>query len=489
MLLVMGVSLYTSRLVLEILGVTNYGIYQVVGGIVGFLTFINVALSTGTSRFLTFELGRGDFSILKSTFVTSLNVHILLAIIIVIVSEPIGVWFIHNKLQIPEELHHEAIIAFHWSIATVALAIITVPYNASVISHESMKIFAYIGIFEVLAKLGVVYGLSFFSTGRLGLYAFFLCCVQFITLLLHYWYCRSKFRETRYKFQVDWKIFKNIMSFSGWSLISASGLALNNQGILIVLNLFFSPSIVAARAISLQVNGAVNQFINNFRTAVNPQIVKLYACGAFQESKMLLLSSTKYSFYLMLLLCFPIALLAKPILSIWLVEVPPYTVPFLQIVLMQSLVQVFDNSFYTALYAKGRLKENALLSPLFLFIMFPLVYLLFKLGYGPLALSWVSLGTFSIIAFIVKPYLLCKLVEYRFIEIINSLWPCLKVLLISLPIPIAMFYYLSDSLLHNIIVGITCIVCTSLTIYYIGLTKETRQAVLYKIISIIKNKS
>lgn len=477
MLLVMAVSLYTSRVILEVLGITNYGIYQVVGGIVGFLAFINVALSTGTSRFLTFELGKGIGKRLSNTFITSINVHILLVILIVMLAEPIGIWLIYHKLQIPENSFDAALVAFHWSIATVAVSIITVPYNASIISHENMSIFAYLGIFEVIAKLGVVYCLLIFPSGRLQIYAACLFGVQLIVFIIHVIYCRLHFVETRYRFSIDKNIFKEILSFSGWSLFSSSGLALNNQGILIVLNMFFSPQVVVARAISLQVNGAVNQFINNFRTAVNPQIVKLYASEEYDESRRLLLASTKYSFYMMLLLCLPLGILAKPILSLWLVEVPEYTVIFLQIILIQSLVQVFDNSFYTALYAKGQLKQNAILSPSFLFIMFPVVYVFFKLGYSPVALSWVSLATFGIIAFCVKPYLLIHIVDYNAKEIWEVIYVCLQVLLTSVPVPILMYAMLPDTILADILIGIICLMSVSLSVYNIGLSKEMQHKV------------
>ncbi len=478
MLIIMSVTLYTSRVILEILGITDYGIYQVVGGIVGFLAFLNVALSTGTSRFITFDLGRNNEDTLSKTFITSVNVHILLALVIAVLGELIGLWLIHNKLKIPPALIHSAIIAFHWSIMTVVFSVITVPYNADIISHERMNIFAYIGIAEAFTKLGIVYLLKFSESSRLELYAFLLFCIQFLLFLWYLIYCTKNFKECSYRFYIDWKKFKEIASFSGWSLFSSSGIALNNQGILILLNIFFSPAVVTARTISLQVNNAVNQFVNNFRTAVNPQIVKLYAAGEQEKSRHLLLNSTKYSYYLMLLLCLPLGLLAKPILSLWLKEVPEYTVPFLQLVLIQSLIQVFDNSFYTALYAKGQLKQNALLSPLFLFIMFPIVFILFKLGFSPLALSWAAVVTFAIIAFIVKPILIIKLVNYTWKDIRSVILPCIKVSLCALPLPIISVYSLNESFWDYILIGIVSFISVSLSIYLIGIDSDIRKTII-----------
>ena len=361
---------------------------------------------------------------------------------------------------------------------TVVFSVITVPYNADIISHERMNIFAYIGIAEAFTKLGIVYLLKFSESSRLELYAFLLFCIQFLLFLWYLIYCTKNFKECSYRFYIDWKKFKEIASFSGWSLFSSSGIALNNQGILILLNIFFSPAVVTARTISLQVNNAVNQFVNNFRTAVNPQIVKLYAAGEQEKSRHLLLNSTKYSYYLMLLLCLPLGLLAKPILSLWLKEVPEYTVPFLQLVLIQSLIQVFDNSFYTALYAKGQLKQNALLSPLFLFIMFPIVFILFKLGFSPLALSWAAVVTFAIIAFIVKPILIIKLVNYTWKDIRSVILPCIKVSLCALPLPIISVYSLNESFWDYILIGIVSFISVSLSIYLIGIDSDIRKTII-----------
>lgn len=482
MLIIMGVSLYTSRVILEVLGITDYGIYQVVGGIVGFLAFLNIALSTGTSRFITFELGCNNLKSLTTVFVTSLNIHILLAIFIAIVGECVGIWLIYHKLVIPPSSFNNAVAAFHWSILTVVFSIISVPYNSEIIAHEKMHVFAYIGFCEAFLKLGIVYLLELSVTNRLELYALLLCVVQIILFLIYLFYCKNKFSECKYKFSIEWSKCKEIAIFSGWSLFSSSGLALNNQGILILLNLFFSPAVVTARTISLQVNNAVNQFVNNFRTAVNPRIVKYYAAGEFDESKNLLLISTKFSFYLMLCICLPLGVLAKPILSIWLVEVPEFTVPFLQIVLIQSLIQVFDNSFYTALYAKGQLKQNALLSPLFLFIMFPIVYLCFKIGASPLFLSWTSVVTFGIIAFLVKPILLIKIVGYGWKDIRSVLLPCLYVTICALPVPILLGNIMdSTHVINCFIIGTVCVTSCLLSTYYIGMDSNMRKAIISRI--------
>lgn len=482
MLFVMGIGLYTSRVVLEVLGIDDYGIYQAVGGIVGMLTFVNSALSTGTSRFITFELGRKDSEKLHQTFSTIVTLQIILIGLIIIVAETVGVWFVNNELQIPPESHTAALGAYHLSIFTTAVSLVSVPYLASIIAHERMNIFAYLGIYEVCAKLGIVYLLTLGNHDKLILYALLLLIIQISLTAFYMIYCTKHFDECRYRPILNFPIFKEIAGFSGWSLFAATSFALNNQGVLVLLNMFFSPAIVTARSISLQVNNAANQFVNNFRTAVNPQIVKQYAAGNYQESKNLLLSSTKYSYYMMFLLCLPICLGARPLLEVWLKEVPEYTVIFLQLVVIQSLFQIFDNSFYTALYAKGDLKANALISPTLGFMMFPLVYVLFKNGASPVALSWASLVVYAILGLIVKPILIIRIANYNWSEIWSVYRPCLIITAISAIFAYVFCKYIPFNGFARLcaITGI-CLLISVPTIYYIGLTKEMRLKIINRI--------
>ena len=478
MMFTMIVSLYTSRVILQTLGVDNYGIYQSVGGIVGFLSFINSALSTGSSRFLTYELGTGNLEKLKRTFSTTLTIHIAIALFVVIVAETLGVWFLYNKLVIPAERMDAAVYTFHISILTAVFTLTQVPYNASIIAHEKMSVFAYMSIIEVSAKLGIVYLLSIGSYDKLKLYATLLFIVQVGLICIYRLYCSQHFKEAVYRFVFDKAIFKEIAGFSGWSLFASSSTALNSQGILILLNMFFEPAVVAARSISIQVNMAASQFVDNFRTAANPQIVKKLAAGNLIGSKRLLLASTKYSYYMMFIICFPVCLLAHPLLKIWLGVVPDYTVIFLQIIVIQSLFQVFDTSFYTALYAKGRLKENALISPTLGLIRFPIIYFLFKAGYSPVALSWASLLTYAILGLVVKPILVVKIANYYWRAVWNVFKPCLLVTMAALPVPVFLYYVIGvDSISHSIFIGFITVIIIILSIYWIGVDMLTKQKV------------
>lgn len=485
MMLTMVISLYTSRVILQVLGVDDYGIYQAVGGIVGFLSFVNNALNTGSSRFITFGLGEGNAQKLKNIFSTTLTAHICLAVVTVILAETVGWWFLHNKLVIPSERLGAAEFVFHLSILTAFFSLTQVPYGACIIAHEKMGVFAYVSIIEATLKLLIVYLLTIGEIDKLKLYAILLCLIQIGLILFYRIYCIHHFEEAKFRLFIDVKLFKEIASFSGWSLFAGTSIALNSQGILILLNMFFSPAVVAARAISLQVNSAANSFVSNFQTAANPQIVKKYATKDYEGSKRLLLQTTKFSFYLMFLFCLPICLGAKQLLTIWLKIVPEYTVIFLQLVIIQSLFCVFDTSFYRALYAKGRLKENALISPTLGLIRFPVIYLLFKYGFSPVALSWASLITYAMLGLIIKPILIIKIVDYKWTDIFSVFIPCLKVVICALPVPLALYYTQnSNSLISFLIIVSLSVISVLFSVWFVGLDNVMKDTVM----GFIKNK-
>lgn len=475
MIFVSLIGIYTGRVVLEILGVDDYGTYVTVGGMMGFMSFLYAALATGTSRFITVGLGKNNPKELNLIFSSALNVHLIMALFVGLLSEPIGLWLIHNKLNLPPDSLSQVHIVFQCSIISMCLPIIMSPFNAAIIAHEKIGAFAYLSIWDVSAKLGILYLLTMFpQRERLGLYAVLVLAVVIIDFCLYIIYCFRHFPEVRWRPVIDKRIFKEIGVFSGWSIFSTTAWALNTQIMLVLLNMFFGPAIVAARAVSNTVNGVVNSFVTNFRTAVNPQIIKSHASGDEETSRKLLLSSTKFSFFMLLLIALPAILLASPVLHLWLVEVPPYAVPFLQLTLVQSMIQVFDNSFYTALYAKGQLKQNALLSPTCLFISFGVVYLCFKLGSSPLALAWSMIGACSTIAFFVKPYLLVKIVDYKYSEIWKMISVCFSVVVVSLPLPIIFRIFTPENWLYYVLCGLISVVSVSLTIWTIGVDYETR---------------
>ena len=482
MMVTMFISLFTSRVILQKLGVDDYGLYQAVGGIVGFLSFINGALSTGSSRFLTYALGEGNIEKLKKTFSTTLSIHILIALLVVIIGETAGLWFLNNKMVIPADRLDAAFFVFHMSILTAVFTITQVPYNALIISHERMTVFAYISIVEIFAKLLICYMLILGSYDRLMLYAALLFIVQTCIMLFYRFYCTHHFEESHFSFSVDKCIFKNIASFSGWSMFANVSIALNSQGILLLLNNFFAPAVVASRAISLQVNGIVNQFVNNFRTAVNPQITKRLAMGDLGSSKKLLLESTKVSFFLVYIIGLPIIFCADRLIKIWLGITPDYSVPFLQLIIVQNFFDVFNISFYQALYAKGRIRENAIISPLTGFIRFPIVYYLFKQGYSPLVLSYMSVLSFIILGLLIKPYLIVKYASYKWKEIINILIPCFNVSILSLITPLLSFFYIypniDSDIIAIIIQTLITIISVAVCVWCIGINDSLKKYII-----------
>lgn len=479
MLIIMVVTLYTSRVILQVLGVDDYGLYQTVGGVVGFLAFINNSLSAGSSRFITFALGQNDKDILKKTFSTTFVSHLLIGLSIVLVAETAGLWYVNTKMVIPASRYSAALIVYQISILTAFITFIQVPFSAEVIAHERMSVFAYTGIAEAVSKLGIVYLLSIGSIDKLVLYAVLLLVVQLCLFGFYVFYDGRNFEESGFRLNFDKKLFGQIFSFSGWSLFSNGAYALSNQGILLLLNKFFAPAVVTARSISLQVNSVATHFVQNFRTAANPQIVKRYAAGDLAGSKSLLLDSTKFAYFLMLLIVLPLFFLADPLLRLWLVEVPEFTLAFLQIVLAQSLIQVFDLSFYTALYAKGRIKENAIFSPLVGYLCFPIVYLLFKSGCSPLALSWAFLVGAAVLSLVVKPILLNRICDYSWKELLSVYWTCFKVTLVAVPVPLLSYMKLGvDTICTSIAVAIVSLLSVSLSVWFIGLVPGTRQRLL-----------
>ena len=488
MIITMVVSLFTTRVVLQTLGVEDYGIYQAIGGFVALLGFLNGALSAGSSRFLTYELGTGNTTKLKDTFSSVFWVHLIFAGIVLFVGETVGLWFVYNKLNIPEVRMSAAIWAYHLSIITTVFTITQVPYSASIISHERMNVYAYTSVVDAVLKLVIVYLIIISPIDKLVFYSILLF-VQSVGMMTFYlFYCLHWFEETRINGTFDKTIVKSVLSYSGWNVFATTSVALCSQGLTVITNMFFNPSVVAARAVANTVNQAANQFVNNFRTAVNPQIVKQYAAQNSEGSKSLLLSSTKYSFYLFYLIALPICLSAEFILQLWLGEVPEYAVQYLQLAIATSLFGVFDLSFYTGLYAKGQIRENSIISSSFFFIAFVLTYILFKLGMSPLVSGWMLLISQIIIALIVKPIMLVKIVNYNYREIYQVFKNCFIVFIISAPLPLLLMVYkehiCDNYYLQELIVCVGSIICSLATIWFVGFDKNIRE----KIKSLIKSR-
>lgn len=487
MIVRMIVLLYTSRVILKVLGVEDYSLYNVVGGVVTVLAFLNSALSNGSSRFLTFEMGKGKNGDVKSVFQSSLFAHAVLGVVIVIIAETIGLWFVNNRLVIAPDRFSAALFTYHISIFIALISIIQVPYTSMIIAKENMGYYAYVSIIDSFLNLLIVFLLPLWNVDRLELYAILLLCTQIVVTSLFVFYCITKFKESSLKkYRVDLKKIKEIVDFSCWSLLGNAATVLNGQGLTIVTNMFFTPAVVAARALSIQVNAAAMSLVQNLGLAASPQIVKLYSSGERNMSKKLLLDTARYSYLLVLLLSVPLITLCYEVLSIWLVEVPDYTVIFVQLILIQSLFYTLDTSFYKGLYACGKVRENALISPSLYIIQFFVVYYLFKAGCSPITLSIAGIITSVLSGVFVKPLLLQKYAEYSFISIYKCILKCLLTTLAVFPIPIIMTFYRNDTVGNFSFRALTSVMVTICGIVFIGLSSKEVILVKYNIIQSLK---
>ena len=477
------VALYTSRIILHSLGVDDYGVYQTVGGIVGLLSFVNSILASGTSRFLTFEFGHGVTEKLKATFSTLLTVHICIGIFFIIISEIIGLWLIDTKFNIPVEQLFTAKIIFQFTIITGFFSITQVPYTSVIIAHENMKIYAYMGLLEVFLKLGVAIAIDIFDSGRLLIFAVLMCLLQVFVLLLYRIYCNQRYVESHWQYKLfNWSILKEVGSFSIWSTFAGVSVAMIQYGTILLLNMFFSPALVAARALNDQVSNAVNQFVQNFRTAANPQIIKMVAAGEYNGSKQLLLMSTKLAYYLMLMVAIPVIILAEPLLKLWLVKIPDYLIEFVQWTMVQNLFSVFDISLYTAIYAKGRMRENAILGPNSNLLILLAVYILFCQGYSPIVLCY----AFTFMAFfnglIEKPFILCRYIGYNVNEIVRIVYRCMLVTILAIPIPYLLGTYMDIFQIRGfILVCMGSVLSVVIASYMTGFSHVERYEIMHSI--------
>lgn len=357
----MCVSLYTSRVILDVLGINNYGVYQVVGGFVAMFSMISVSLSTAISRFITYEIGSGNKERLKKIFATSLVIQLIISGIVVLLAESVGLWFLHSKISIPEGRMDAAFWTFQCSVVTFCLGLMSVPYNACIIAHEHMRAFAYVSIIEVVFKLLVCYLLAALPFDRLIVYAVLLAGISIVIRFIYSRYCLKHFEESRTSLKFDREIFKSMIGFAGWSVFNKTSLLLNTQGVNMLINIYFGVTMNAARGIAGQVQGAVTQFVSNFTVAVNPQITKSYAAGQYNEMYTLVCRSTKFSFYVMYFMALPIMCEIEQILHIWLKEVPDYTSTFVILTFIMAIFDCIGNSAYTACMATGKLRQYSLI--------------------------------------------------------------------------------------------------------------------------------
>lgn len=399
MILVMAVTLFTTRIVLKNLGVEDYGIYNVVAGVVSMLAFLNSSMAGATQRFLSFELGINDEKRVNMVFCQSVIIHLIIAFVIVFLAETIGLWFVYNKLTIPEERFNAAMLVYQMAILSFVFHIINVPYNASIIAHEKMNVYAWVSILDVSLKLGIAYLISVSPFDKLISYSLLMLMTTVVLFLFYRTYSKRHFRECKFHFSIDKPKFKEMFSFAGWNIIGNMAFTLRNQGSNILLNMFYGPVVNAARGVAHQVDSAVEQFVTNFQTASNPQIVKSYAQEQYDETMRLVGQCSKFSFYLMIMLGLPIMFQVDYILDLWLTEIPQYTAVFVQLILLNGIIDSLSKPLKTHIKATGEVKWYMIIQGGFYLLALPVIYVFLKLGYSPessvlILVIFTFLGTF-----------------------------------------------------------------------------------------------
>lgn len=478
MILVMLVGLYTSRVVLEYLGVEDYGIYNLVGGVVVLFSFLQQALTNATYRYLAYGLGEGDNVKLSSYFSMAINVHIILAIAIFLLCETIGLWFLLHKLIIPEGRMHAAVVAFHFSILTFCLSIIKTPYNSSIIVHERMNFYAYTSIVEVVLKLLIVYLLVVFSFDKLILYSVLLFFVSLMLFVWYFLYCNRAFKECKYKLLWEGRIAIDMVKYSGWSVIVNMVDVAVNQSIVFFYNVFFGVVANAAMGIANNVNGYLNQFLSSFTQSYNPQIIKSYAAGSFDFFIKLIFATSKFSYYLLFLLAVPVALNIDLILELWLKTPPEGTAIFIIMMIAYSLIDAYSAPLWIGVHATGNLIKHQILMSTIKVFNIPLAYFLLKLGCP----AW------SALAIKASLNLVCSLVRPVYVQHLYSL-PLKKyfmhVLLIIyavtaliLPLPI-FFVRIIENPWLRLLVTTTVVFGVGIPIIFVlGMSKVERRMIL-----------
>lgn len=485
MIITMVVGLFTSRVVLQTLGVEDYGIYAVVGGIVSMLSFLNGAIVSATQRYLTFELGRGNQEQLSKVFSTSLQIHFLISLVVLLLSETIGLWFLYEKLVIPAERLDAAFWVFQFSIVACVVKIISVPYNAVIVAHEKMSAFAYMSVLDVVLKLLIVYLLYISPWDKLVVYAALLLIVDLLMRWIYVYYCQKYFWESHYSHSIDKPLLKEMCSFSVWSFGGSFVSVLNSQGINLMLNIFFGPLVNAARGIALQVQGVILGFVGNFQTALNPQITKNYANGNLQRMHQLIFCSAKFSFFMLFLLALPVLLETDTLLQLWLGTYPEDTVVFTRWSIAYSLISTISNPCVRANQATGNIKKYYIVVSSVLLLVFPISYIFLFLG-APAYSVFIILFFIECVALYSRVYMLREQINLPMRAYLRFIFvPLLKVIIISSVLPMIVYWNLSDGVVRLILVVLLSALSVILSVYIYGLTKKERYFLDEKIKSII----
>lgn len=481
MILILLVTLYTSRIVLDILGVDDYGIYNIVGGVIAMFAFLNNSMASSTQRYLTYELGKGDPERLRKVFSAAMHIHILLGLAVVILAETAGLWLLEEKLVIAPERMNAARWVYQFSVLTFFVNVIQVPFNAVIIAHEKMDIFAYVSIVEAVAKLFLVYLLTVIPYDKLILYGLLMLFLQVGVRTFYRLWCRKRYQECRTSLVRDLALYREMTGFAGWNIFGSLAWVMKDQGVNVLLNLFFGTAVNAARGIAFQVSTSVNGFVSNFQMAFNPQITKNYARGELQEMERLALRGLRFSFILLFFFALPLLLNVDFVLDIWLKEVPDHAASFIVLIMLDTLVCcLFGSPLMTSLAATGKIRNYQITVSTIIMLALPVAYLLLKkeVAARPETVYWVTIA-FSVMAGAVR-FIFAKLkIGFSVRRYIGSVVVrILSFLLVSLPLPLFFRFRIfpQDSILSFLAICSVCVVCTGAAAWAVALDKDEREA-------------
>lgn len=485
MIFLMLISLYTSRVVLEALGVEDYGIYNVVGGVVAMFTSIATTLSTSISRFITFELGGGDQNRLRRVFLTSLLIQLIMSVIIIVLVETIGLWFLEYKMIIPLDRIVAAKSVLHLSTVALVISLISIPFNATIVAHERMAAFAYISIFDAVGKLLIAYFIVKSPIDSLVFYSVMISVISLFICIIYVIYCNRNFHECRkVRFIFDRLLFKEMFSFAGWNFIGTTSSIFRDQGGNILLNIFCGPAVNAARGVAIQVSNAITSFSTNFMTALNPQITKSYASGDMDYMMKLIFQGSRLSFYLLLMLSLPIIISTSYILNLWLIDVPTFTVIFVQLVLVFGMCDAISKPLITAMFATGNIKSYQITVGAITILNLPISYVLLKLSFPPFIIFVVSIFI-TLVALFVRIYMLRSMIGLSMKRFIKDV--LLNILLVSIFSFVLSFLFrglFNEDLSGFIIASILSVISTLSTIYFIGCNRNEKVFVNSKFVQL-----
>lgn len=472
------VGLYTVRIVLDVLGVEDYGVYNAVAGVVAMLGFLTGSMASASQRFFSFALGQKDSEQVQKVFSVNFIIYLAIAVIAILLFETIGLWFINEKLAVPPERYDAARIIYHYAVFTFVVMIIRSPFMAMIIAHEDMQIYAYMSIVEALLKLGIVYLLMYIAYDKLVLYGSLVFIVSLLTTLIYISIALRKYRE--YKFKInkwDRNLFKEITDFTGWTMFGQLTSTLRSQAVTILLNQVFNPVVVAARAVAMNVSGQINVFANGFNTSLYPPIIKYYAAGDKNNMFSLLYHGSKMTFFLMWVLALPLFLEMEAVLGIWLKDVPQYAVLFTQLTIVESVVFSISMPLTTAARAPGRMKNYELILGTIQVLIFVVSWFVLKLGAAAYSVFVVAIIA-NAVMFFVRLFIVSGLTGLPKREFFtNVVIPVSGVSIVSFLLSYAVHTLLPDGIVYTLISILASVLFCLVSMYYLGLNKYWREKI------------